>query len=166
MIVVRNDKVTIKDIEALHVDRILLSPGPGRPMEAGVCSLLVRHFGPKDMPIGGICLGMQVMFEVYGGTVGKAHDIVHGKTSVIECDQRGFFHGLPSTVTVTRYHSLIGLKSTLPTSSLIITSWVKGQNDTIMGIRHRQHRIEGVQFHPESILTQHGKKMMENFLTL
>ena len=163
MIVFRNDAITIDQIKALSPDRILISPGPGYPKDAGICCQVIRELGPS-IPIGGICLGMQCMFEVYGGQIGPADEIIHGKQSIIENDAQGFFKECPKAFKVTRYHSLVGLPTTLP-SELEITSRVQGE-ETIMGVRHKTHKVEGVQFHPESILTEHGKQMIQNFLTL
>lgn len=163
VLVKRNDAITIDDITILHPDLIVLSPGPGYPSTAGICNAIIRTFG-GDIPIAGVCLGMQCMVEVYGGTVGPAGEIRHGKTSEMVNDQKGIFNGLPSSFKATRYHSLVGLQATLPECLEVSCTCNKGE--MMMALRHKTFRVEGVQFHPESILTEHGKAMVANFLTL
>lgn len=163
VIVKRNDEISIEECRILQPDRILISPGPGYPRDAGISCDLIDEF-KGQIPIGGVCLGMQCMFEVFGGTVGHAGEIVHGKQSSITNDGKGFFQNIPSEIKVVRYHSLVGLESTLP-SELQVTATVAGKN-MIMGVRHAKYKIEGVQFHPESILTHDGMQMVDNFLKM
>ena len=163
--VIRNDEMTIAQIEALNPERIVVSPGPCTPSEAGVSIEAILHFAGK-LPILGVCLGHQGIGQVYGGTVIRAGNIMHGKTSPIRHEGKGVFAGLPDRYEATRYHSLVVDKATLP-DVLEITAWTEhadGSMEEIMGLRHRQHPVEGVQFHPESILTQHGHALMKNFL--
>lgn len=158
--VYRNDQITVDEIKALSPTHLVLSPGPGNPGDSGVCADAIRAF-IGEIPILGVCLGEQTMFEMYGGTVGKAGEYVHGKTSPITHDGHGVYKRLPPVVKVMRYHSLVGERSTLP-SCFTITS--ETENGLVMGIRHKECVMEGVQFHPESILTEHGMDMIRNFL--
>jgi anthranilate synthase component II len=163
-IVFRNDKVTIDDVENLKADRIIISPGPGTPLDKkyfGVCSEVITRIGPKT-PLLGVCLGHQGIVTAFGGTIGPAKTLMHGKTSVVEHDGQGIFEQVSNPFQATRYHSLSCIESSLP-SCLEMTARSKDDGE-IMGVRHVHHPIEGVQFHPESILTQDGKKMIANFL--
>ena len=163
--VVRNDELSVAQIEALAPERIVISPGPCTPNEAGVCVDVIRELGPR-IPTLGVCLGHQSIGQAYGGDVVRAKTIMHGKTSRIRHEGRGVFAGLPDAYEATRYHSLVVARDTLP-ASLEITAWTEddaGGFDEIMGLRHREHPVEGVQFHPESILTQHGHALLKNFL--
>jgi anthranilate synthase / indole-3-glycerol phosphate synthase len=161
--VIRNDELSVEECVALQPDRLLISPGPGHPRDAGISCDLIRAFAGK-IPISGVCLGLQCMFEVYGGTVGYAGEIVHGKQADIWTDSKGLFEGLPRDLKAVRYHSLVGLRETLP-ECLEVSATLAGR-DMIMGIRHREYLIEGVQFHPESILTEEGKMIIFNFLKM
>lgn len=161
----RNDALTVDEIEALAPRQIVVSPGPCTPNEAGVSLALIERLGPTT-PILGVCLGHQALGQVYGGDVVRAGRIMHGKTSAIRHQGQGVFAGLPDGFEATRYHSLVVDKATLP-DCLEVTAWTEnadGSMEEIMGLRHRQHPVEGVQFHPESILTQHGHAMLKNFL--
>jgi anthranilate synthase/aminodeoxychorismate synthase-like glutamine amidotransferase len=160
--VFRNDKITIPEIEKLKPRRIVISPGPGEPKDAGISNEVVKHFAGK-IPILGVCLGEQAIAEVFGGKVIRAKRLMHGKTSEIHHDGRTIFDGLPDPFIATRYHSLIVEKKNLP-DCLEISAWT--DQDEIMGIRHKEYKVEGVQFHPESILTEAGKKLLSNFLSL
>ena len=160
--VYRNDQITVPEIEKMHPARILISPGPGTPSEAGISEAIIKHFSGK-IPILGVCLGHQAIGEVFGGKVIRAGRIMHGKTSPIFHDGRTIFKGLPNPFTATRYHSLIVEKASLP-ASLEISAWT--EQDEIMGLRHKEFKVEGVQFHPESILTDAGKQLLANFLAL
>jgi len=160
--VARNDEITIREIEKLRPKRIVISPGPGTPKEAGISMEVIRHFAEK-VPILGVCLGHQAIGEVFGGKVVRAGRIMHGKTSEICHDGKTIFKGLPNPFTATRYHSLLVEKKSLP-KILEISAWTK--EGEIMGLRHRKYKVEGVQFHPESILTSSGKKLLANFLSL
>ncbi|MGV8959982.1 MAG: anthranilate synthase component II [Stenotrophomonas sp.] len=163
--VVRNDAMSVDEIAALAPERIVISPGPCTPNEAGVSLELIRRLGPRT-PILGVCLGHQGIGQVYGGDVIRAGNIMHGKTSAIRHHGRGVFAGLPDRYQATRYHSLVVDKNTLP-ACLEITAWTEnedGSMEEIMGLRHREHPVEGVQFHPESILTEHGHALLKNFL--
>ena len=164
VVVRRNDQVTVAEIEAMRPERIVISPGPCTPHEAGISIGLIRHFAGK-VPLLGVCLGHQAIGAAFGGKVVRAAQLMHGKTSEIEHDGKTIFHGLPSPMTATRYHSLIVEENSLPTE-LEISAYTTdaGGSRTIMGLRHRKFPIEGVQFHPESVLTIHGKKLVENFL--
>jgi len=158
--VVRNDEVIVDALLDRDYDGILLSPGPGRPEEAGItCELITRAAG--RLPVFGVCLGHQAIGYVFGATVERAPEIRHGKTSSITHDEQGVFASLPSPLEVTRYHSLVIEPRSIP-DSLAITA--RAEDGTIMGVRHREHDVEGVQFHPESILTQHGHAMLRTFL--
>lgn len=163
--VVRNDAMSVEQIAALKPSHIVVSPGPKTPNEAGVSLQVIRELGP-NIPVFGVCLGHQSIGQVYGGDVIRASNIMHGKTSPIRHEGKGVFAGLPDRYEATRYHSLVVDKHTLP-AELEITAWTEnpdGSMEEIMGLRHRQHPVEGVQFHPESILTQHGHALMKNFL--
>jgi len=167
--VVRNDELSVAQIEALAPERIVVSPGPCTPNEAGVSVDVIRELGPR-IPVFGVCLGHQSLGQAYGGEVIRAKRIMHGKTSRIRHQGRGVFAGLPDGYEATRYHSLVVSRETLP-DCLEITAWteVDGEDgepafDEIMGLRHREHPVEGVQFHPESILTEHGHALLKNFL--
>jgi anthranilate synthase component 2 len=160
--VVRNDEVTVADIERLNPERIVVSPGPCSPSEAGVSIEAITHFAGKK-PILGVCLGHQAIGQAFGGKVLHAKTLMHGKTSPITHAGAGVFAGLPSPFTATRYHSLAVERETLP-ACLEITAWT--EDGEIMGLRHREFAIEGVQFHPESILTEHGHAMLRNFLLI
>ena len=156
----RNDEITIADIEAMKPDRICISPGPKAPAQAGISVEVLRHFAGK-MPILGVCLGHQAIGEAFGGKVIRAKQVMHGKTSVIAHTGVGVFKGLPSPFTVIRYHSLAIERASLP-SCLEVTAWT--DDGEIMGVRHKDYDIEGVQFHPESILSEHGHALLKNFL--
>jgi anthranilate synthase/aminodeoxychorismate synthase-like glutamine amidotransferase len=160
--VYRNDKITIAEIEALKPERIVISPGPCTPKEAGISIDVIKHFSGK-VPILGVCLGHQSMGEAFGGDVIRAPYLMHGKTSLIHHDGRTIFAGLPNPFEATRYHSLIIRKETLP-PVLEISAWT--DDGIIMGVRHKKFKVEGVQFHPESILTGAGKDLLRNFLKL
>ena len=163
--VVRNDELSVEQIRKLAPERIVISPGPGTPDQAGVTLEMISRLGGQ-IPIFGVCLGHQSIGQAFGGHVIRAQRIMHGKTSMIHHTGRGVFAALPNPFEATRYHSLIVEKSTLP-QSLEVTAWTQnddGSIDEIMGLRHRTLAIEGVQFHPESILTQHGHALLRNFL--
>lgn len=160
--VARNDKITIAEIEKMNPEKIVISPGPGSPKDAGISIELIKHFAGK-IPILGVCLGEQSIAEAFGGKVIRADNIMHGKTSEIHHDGKGVFNDLPNPFTATRYHSLIVDKATLP-DCFVISAWTSDHE--IMGIRHKEYKLEGVQFHPESILTDVGKKLLQNFLAL
>jgi anthranilate synthase/aminodeoxychorismate synthase-like glutamine amidotransferase len=160
--VFRNDKIKIKDIEQLKPSRIVISPGPGTPKDAGISKDVIKKFADK-IPILGVCLGEQAIGEVFGGKVVRADKLMHGKTSEIHPDGKTMFKGLPNPFTATRYHSLILERKSLP-GCFEITAWT--DDNEIMGIRHKEYKVEGVQFHPESILTEAGKKLLANFLSL
>ena len=163
--VVRNDELSVAQIEALAPERIVISPGPCTPNEAGVSVEVIGQLGAR-VPILGVCLGHQSLGQAYGGDVVRAKTIMHGKTSRIRHEGRGVFAGLPDGYEATRYHSLVVSRETLP-DCLEITAWTDnadGSFDEIMGLRHREHPVEGVQFHPESILTEHGHALLKNFL--
>ncbi len=163
--VVRNDELSVAEIEALAPERIVVSPGPCTPNEAGVSLELIRHFAGK-LPILGVCLGHQSIGQAFGGDVVRARQVMHGKTSPVYHRDLGVFAGLNNPLTVTRYHSLVVRRETLP-DSLEVTAWTQhedGSLDEIMGLRHRTLNVEGVQFHPESILTEQGHELLANFL--
>jgi len=165
VVVRRNDQVTLAEVEKLHPERILVSPGPCTPQEAGISVELIRYFAGK-VPVLGVCLGHQAIGEAFGGKVVRAGHLMHGKTSAVLHDNKSIFQGLPMPMTATRYHSLIVEESSLP-SDLEVSAWTteKDGSRTIMGLRHRQFPVEGVQFHPESVLTNEGKKLIQNWLT-
>jgi len=160
----RNDEVTIEQIETLRPERILLSPGPCTPQEAGISVELIRHFAGK-VPLLGVCLGHQAIGAAFGGEVVRARNLMHGKTSKVEHDGKTIFRGLSSPMTATRYHSLIVSETNLP-KDLEVSAWTSDKDGTriIMGLRHKNLQVEGVQFHPESVLTDQGKKLVANFL--
>jgi len=161
--VYRNDQITIPEIQGRQPQGIVISPGPGRPEDAGVSMQVWQELGPH-LPILGVCLGHQALGQVFGGRVIHAPTLMHGKTSSIAHTGQGVFAGLPQGLTATRYHSLIVEARTLP-ASLEVTAWVEGDPDVIMGLRHRQYPwLQGVQFHPESVLTQTGKQILRNFV--
>ena len=162
--VFRNDEITVAEIEARlnagQLDRLVISPGPCSPAEAGISVAAIQHFAGK-LPILGVCLGHQAIGAAFGGTIVRAQQLMHGKTSVITTTQKGVFAGLPEKFTVNRYHSLAIERATCP-EVLEVTAWT--EDGEIMGVRHKELAIEGVQFHPESILTEHGHAMLRNFL--
>ena len=158
--VVRNDEITVAEIEAKGPERIVISPGPGTPKDAGISNDVIRTFGER-IPILGVCLGHQCIGYVYGGTVAGAGEIMHGKTSMIEHDGLGVFKDLPNPFEAIRYHSLAIQPESVP-PCLDVTA--RTDRGVIMGVRHKEHPVEGVQFHPESILTGAGKALLENFL--
>ncbi len=160
--VYRNNKITIGEIEKMKPDRIVVSPGPCTPKEAGISIDLIKHFAGR-IPILGVCLGHQSIGDAFGGDVIRAPYLMHGKTSMIHHDGKTLFSGLPNPFEATRYHSLIIKRETLP-STLEISAWT--EDGVIMGVRHKQLKVEGVQFHPESILTNVGKDLLRNFLKL
>jgi len=162
MKIFRNDALSVDEVKALAPERICISPGPCTPNEAGISLDLIRQLGPTT-PILGVCLGHQSIGQVYGGDVVRADRLMHGKTSPIHHNGSSVFAGLPDPFEATRYHSLIVKRETLP-DCLEITAWTA--EDEIMGLRHKEHPVHGVQFHPESILTEHGKQMLETFLKL
>lgn len=160
LIVERNDEITIEDIEQMQPDFLMISPGPCSPNEAGISMDVIRHFAGK-IPIFGVCLGHQSIAQVFGGDVVRAERLMHGKTSLMHHDEKTIFVDIPSPFTATRYHSLIVKKETLP-ECLEVTSWT--EEGEIMALRHKTLPIEGVQFHPESIMTSHGKELLQNFI--
>jgi len=167
VLVERNDQISIQEIEELAPERIMISPGPCTPNEAGISLEVITHFAGK-LPIFGVCLGHQSIGQAFGGDIIRAEEIMHGKTSTIYHRGIGIFDGLPEPFEATRYHSLVIDQNTLP-ECLEITAWTEtdcGEIDEIMGIRHKELAIEGVQFHPESILTEHGHDMLRNFLKM
>ena len=162
--VVRNDALTLADIERLHPTQLVISPGPCSPNEAGISLTAIQHFAGR-LPILGVCLGHQAIAQVFGGRVQRAAHVMHGKTSPIHHAGVGVFRGLPTPFAATRYHSLLVERDSLP-PELEETAWTErdGTRDYLMGLRHRTLPIEGVQFHPESILTEHGHSLLRNFL--
>lgn len=162
LVVKRNDEISLDEISALRPTHICISPGPGRPAEAGLSNEIVRQFAPR-VPILGVCLGHQCIGEVYGGQIVSAPQLVHGKTSEIRHDGMGVFAGLPNPFAATRYHSLIVSRDSFPDCLEITAQTSEGE---IMGLRHRTFPVHGVQFHPESILTMEGKKLLANFVAL
>ncbi len=163
--VVRNDEITVEQVDALQPERIVISPGPCTPNEAGISMAVIEQFAGK-LPILGICLGHQSIGQVFGGKIVRARQVMHGKTSPIHHNDHGVFKGLRNPFEATRYHSLIIEKESLP-DCLEITAWTQndsGEVDEIMGVRHKTLAVEGVQFHPESILTEHGHDLLRNFL--
>ncbi|OIV37251.1 aminodeoxychorismate/anthranilate synthase component II [Mangrovactinospora gilvigrisea] len=157
----RNDAVAVEEADPSAFDGVLLSPGPGTPEDAGVCPAMVRHCAENGLPVFGVCLGMQAMAVVFGGRVGRAAELLHGKTSSVLHEGAGVFEGLPSPLTATRYHSLAVVEGTLP-DELERTAWT--EDGVLMGLRHRDLAVEGVQFHPESVLTEGGHRMLANWL--
>ena len=173
MVIRRNDELTPEEVEALNPERILISPGPCTPQDAGISMDLIKHFArpdaPRRVPILGVCLGHQAIGAAFGGNVIRAQKLMHGKTSEVEHDGRTIFSGIPSAMTCTRYHSLIVEDSDFPEVLEVSARAVTTDTDepgTIMALRHRELPIEGVQFHPESVLTVHGKQIIENFLRM
>ena len=165
VLVHRNDKIDLAGMEALDADRLMISPGPCTPTEAGISVEAIRHFAGK-LPILGVCLGHQALGQTFGGQVVRARTVMHGKTSPVHHTGQGVFRGLPSPYTATRYHSLVVDKASLP-DCFEVTAWTlddNGDMDEIMGMRHRELPLEGVQYHPESILTEHGHDLLNNFL--
>ena len=158
--VVRNDELTVDAVEALAPARIVISPGPGTPDDAGISLGVIERLGAR-VPILGVCLGHQAIGQAFGGKVVRARQVMHGKVSQVRHDGRGVFAGLPGEFTATRYHSLVVERATLP-AALEVTA--QSEDGEIMGLRHRALAVEGVQFHPEALLTEHGHKMLENFL--
>jgi len=164
--VFRNDGVTVEELKAMKPERIMISPGPCTPNEAGISMDVIRSFA-GEVPIFGVCLGHQSIGQVFGGDIVHAREIMHGKTSLVHHNGKYVFKGLSNPYTATRYHSLVIDKYTIP-DCLEITAWTQtedGQVDEIMGVKHKQLDVEGVQFHPESILTEHGHGLLKNFLT-
>ena len=158
----RNDALSLEQIKELNPAAVLISPGPGTPADSGVCREVISELGPK-IPTLGVCLGHQAIAEVFGGKVVRAPELMHGKTSPVHHAGAGVFAGLPDPFTATRYHSLIAERESLP-DCLEITAWL--ESGMVMGLRHRDHpHLQGVQFHPESVLTQHGHALLANFLT-
>jgi anthranilate synthase component 2 len=166
MVIRRNDELTPAEVEALNPERILISPGPCTPQDAGISIDLIRHFSKtaRRVPILGVCLGHQAIGAAFGGNVIRAPKLMHGKTSEIEHDGKTIFADIPSTMTCTRYHSLIVAEDGLPQELEVSARTADGE--TIMALRHRELPIEGVQFHPESVLTKHGKQIIQNFLKI
>ena len=160
--VYRNDQVTVDELETMAPEKIVISPGPCSPNEAGISNEVIRRFGGK-VPLLGVCLGHQCIGHVFGGDVVRAPRLMHGKTSMIKHDGKGLYQGLPNPFRATRYHSLIIKRETLPSCLEITAETDQGE---IMGVRHTQYRIEGVQFHPESILTECGRDLLRNFLAM
>jgi anthranilate synthase/aminodeoxychorismate synthase-like glutamine amidotransferase len=162
----RNDQVTVDEIEELHPDRIVVSPGPCTPQDAGISIKLIRHFAGK-LPLLGVCLGHQAIGAAFGGNVVRAKNLMHGKTSQVEHDGKTIFRDLATPITATRYHSLVVAEEGLP-AELEISAGTRERDGSrvIMGLRHRRFPVEGVQFHPESVLTSHGKKLIANFLAI
>lgn len=162
--VYRNDQVTCSEIESLNPSRIIISPGPCTPAEAGLSCEVIRHFGPR-IPLLGVCLGHQCISEAFGGQVVRAERLMHGKTSEIHHDQQGLFAGVPTPITLTRYHSLVVPEQTLP-EELMACAWTRDADHPpeLMALRHRDYPIHGVQFHPESFLSDHGIDLLKNFL--
>jgi len=161
-VVKRNDAVSVDEVEKMVPERIVISPGPGSPKDAGISMELIRRMGSR-VPLLGVCLGHQCIGEVYGGKVVRAGRLMHGKTSPIRHDAKGVFRGLPNPFEATRYHSLIVEKSSVPDGLEISADTAEGE---IVGLRHREHPVHGVQFHPESILSKEGKDLLENFLKI
>jgi anthranilate synthase/aminodeoxychorismate synthase-like glutamine amidotransferase len=166
VVVRRNDQITVEGVEAMRPERIVLSPGPCTPQEAGISIELVRHFAGK-VPVLGVCLGHQAIGAAFGAEIVRAPKLMHGKTSEVQHDGKTIFSGLPSPMTATRYHSLIVQEKGLP-KDLEISAYATESDSsrTIMGFRHRKFPVEGVQFHPESVLTEQGKNLMKNFIEM
>ncbi|MFT4799351.1 MAG: anthranilate synthase component 2 [Candidatus Azotimanducaceae bacterium] len=164
VLVYRNDEITVDEVRALAPEFIVISPGPCTPNQAGISMNIVEHFA-GEIPMLGICLGHQSLGQVYGGEIVRASQVMHGKTSEIRHTGKGVFRNLPNPFVATRYHSLVVQKSSLP-DCFEITAWTEkaGVMDEIMGLRHKENGVEGVQFHPESILTEHGHQLLQNFL--
>ncbi|MBI2186174.1 MAG: aminodeoxychorismate/anthranilate synthase component II [Acidobacteria bacterium] len=159
----RNDEITVDEVERLKPSRIVISPGPGRPEDAGITTEVIRRLGPTT-PILGVCLGHQAIGVVYGGTVCRAQAPMHGKTSTVEHDGKGVFAGIDGAFEAGRYHSLVIAAAHVP-PELEVSARTR-EDGTIMGVRHRAYRVHGVQFHPESVLTVYGRRMLQNFLEL
>ena len=162
VVTVRNDKITLEEIEAMAPQGIIISPGPSTPLEAGISNDVIRRFGPS-LPVLGVCLGHQCVGHVYGARVDRAGEIRHGKTSMIHHDGKGVLAGLPNPLEAIRYHSLVVYPESVP-DCLEVTAWT--DNGLVMGLRHKEYPVEGVQFHPESIMTPEGKPLLQNFLDL
>jgi len=162
VVVVRNDKTTIEEIDRMRPRRLVISPGPSIPLRAGISNEVIKHFGPT-LPILGVCLGHQCIGYSYGATIGRAKEIMHGKSSLIHHNSQGVLAGLPNPFSAIRYHSLVVQRDGLP-DCLEVTAWT--DDNTIMGIRHRHYPVEGVQFHPESFMTEVGKDVLRNFLAV
>jgi anthranilate synthase component 2 len=160
VLVVRNDKITIAEIEKLEPERIVISPGPDTPLQAGISNDVIRHFSGR-VPILGGCLGHQCIGYVFGGKIDRAKRVMHGKSSLIHHNGRGIFEGMPNPFSAIRYHSLMVYQEGLP-DCLEVTAWT--DDGTIMGIKHRQYAVEGIQFHPESFMTENGIRLLENFI--
>ena len=160
-VVHRHDDLTLDALAALEPDAVLISPGPGRPEDAGVSNAAIRHFGEARVPVLGVCLGHQAIGALYGGDVVRAPHVMHGKTSTITHDGLGVFTGVPNPITATRYHSLVVERASVPD---VLEVTAESEDGLVMGLRHRELPIEGVQFHPESILTESGHRMLANFL--
>jgi len=160
--VVRNDALTVEEVRAMNPDRIIISPGPGRPADAGITEPLIRELG-TETPILGVCLGHQAIGEVFGGDVVHAPKLMHGKTSTIRHDKKSIFKNLPDEFTATRYHSLVLDPQTIPE---VLEVTARSEDDVVMGVRHKSYPIEGIQFHPESILTTEGPNLIRNWLEL
>ena len=164
VVVRRNDQATVAEIEEMRPGRIVVSPGPCTPHEAGISIELIKHFAGK-VPLFGVCLGHQAIGAAFGGTVVRAHNLMHGKTSQIEHDGRTIFRDVPSPMTATRYHSLIVREEDLPAELEVSATCIdRDGRRVIMGLRHKRYAVEGVQFHPESVLTGHGKQLVRNFV--
>jgi anthranilate synthase component 2 len=161
VVVVRNDKATLEEIEKMKPELLVISPGPSTPQHAGISNEVIKYFGPT-LPILGVCLGHQCIGYSYGAAIGQAKKIMHGKSSLIYHNGQGVLAGLPNPFSAIRYHSLIVKRDGLP-DCLEVTAWT--DDGEIMGLRHRQHRVEGIQFHPESFMTEVGKDLLKNFLT-
>lgn len=160
VVVVRNDKTTVAEIEKMKPERIVISPGPSTPQNAGISNEVIKHFGPK-LPLLGVCLGHQCIGYSYGGIVTGAKQVMHGKSSQIHHTEQGVFAGLPNPFSAVRYHSLVVKREGLP-DCFEVTAWT--EDGEIMGIRHKRHPVEGIQFHPESFMTEKGKDILKNFL--
>lgn len=160
VLVVRNDKISLEEISEMKPDKIVISPGPCTPDKAGISNDVIKNFG-RTTPMLGVCLGHQCVGESYGGIVGNAGEIMHGKTSAVHHDGKGVFQGLPNPFNAVRYHSLAIFRENLP-QELEVTAWT--ENGLIMGVRHKENPVEGIQFHPESIMTENGKELLLNFL--
>ena len=160
----RNDQVTLGEIEVMAPDQIVISPGPGRPEDAGITPEVIKRFGPRT-PLLGVCLGHQAIGEAYGGVVVRADRVMHGKTSMIDHDGTGVFAGLPTPLEVMRYHSLIVERVSLP-DCFSVVAVAQDDPTEVHGVKHREHPVYGVQFHPESVMTQCGKQLLRNFLDL
>ena len=164
VVVQRNDKTTIRDIEMLNPQKIVISPGPSNPQNAGLSNEIIKTFGPK-IPLLGVCLGHQCIGYSFGATVGGAQRIMHGKSSKIYHSNKGVFTGLPNPFPAIRYHSLVVKREGLP-DCLEVTAWTEGEDNEIMGLKHKEYPIEGIQFHPESFMTGSGMDILRNFLKM